>query len=540
MYLPYLYPAMQRIPSAGTAISRAAAAEIPSRTHRPARALEALAALPMSMRPRTQTAIIIARLRSKTARILHSIKNLFRLRRLLHRRIPYNPPPKRWRAHSHKPRLLAPASSPTLRAKLLCRPAPDVHRATWQRRRTMQRPRQQKPRPVRRIVPQELRSLSWAARSRRIRSRNRPYIPSQNPIHAAARRCRITAVLLCPARQEKRQPQIHRATPISRPAAQENRITAATHRDRRYRPSLHNSAAPLCSRLIHNAEHPEWQLLQMQCRTILFCRLPHRAARHNPSAAQECQTIRTVARYEIRKQNPFSSAVPLCKLQTWQARSQQQIIRLRLLLRDPVWQEIRLCRTAAHRQFPHKTVWQENSQLPIWQKAPVPHRSAIPQELVRGRSNRAVRRIRQRPVRQERSARPSAGTIPSPCSRRRAFPRMGMPRSRSRTMFLPSSPAARCSRPAESVWMAAPQLGSILHPQRRYLRQRRLPTAKLVRLRARPRGLIRRVKRSSTLCSAQFPPQAAAQKSRYRRLAHKLPLVFLPNGRAENRQLWAA
>ena len=189
-----------------------------------------------------------------------------------------------------------------------------------------------------------------------MRSRNRPYIPSQNPIHAAARRCRITAVLLCPARQEKRQPQIHRATPISRPAAQENRITAATHRDRRYRPSLHNSEAPLCSRLIHNAERSEWHLLQMQCQTILFCRLPHRAARHSLSAAQECQTIRTVARYEIRKQNPFSSAVPLCKLQTWRARSQQQNIRLLLLLRDPVWQEIRLCHTVAHRQFPHKTV----------------------------------------------------------------------------------------------------------------------------------------------------------------------------------------
>ena len=72
--------------------------------------------------------IIIARLRSKTARILHSIRNLFRLRRLLHRRIPYNPPPKRWRAHSLKPRLLAPASSPTPRAKPPCRPAPDVHR----------------------------------------------------------------------------------------------------------------------------------------------------------------------------------------------------------------------------------------------------------------------------------------------------------------------------------------------------------------------------------------------------------------------------
>ena len=347
---------MQRIPSAGTAISRAAAAEIPSRMHRPDRALAALAALPMSMRPRTQTAIIIARLRSKTARILHSIKNLFRLRRLLHRRIPYNPPPKRWRAHSHKPRLLEPESSPTLRAKLLCRPAPDVHRAMWQRRRTMQRPRQQKPRPVRRIIPQELRSLSWAARSCKMRSRNNPYIPNQNPIHAAAHRYRIMLARFRSVRQEKRQAKIHRALPFSRPVPQESRITAAMHRGRRYRPSLHNREAPLCSRLMHNAERPEWQLLQMQCRTILFCRLPLRAARHSLSAAQEYQTIRTVARYEIRKQNPFSSAVPLCKLQTWQARSQQQIIRLRLLLRDPVWQEIRLCHTAAHRQFPHKTV----------------------------------------------------------------------------------------------------------------------------------------------------------------------------------------
>ena len=530
---------MQRIPSAGTAISHAAAAEIPSRMHRPDRALAALAALPMSMRPRTQTAIIIARLRSKTARILHSIKNLFRLRRLLHRRIPYNPPPKRWRAHSHKPRLLAPASSRTPRAKPPCRPAPDVHRATWQRRRTMQRPRQQKPRPVRRIVPQELRSLSWAARARRTRSRNRPYIPSQNPIHAAARRCRITAELLCPARQEKRQPQIRRATPISRPVLQENRITAATHRDRRYRPSLHNSAAPLCSRLIHNAEHPEWQLLQMQCRTILFCRLPLRAARHSLSAAQECQTIRTVARYEIRKQNPFSSAVPLCKLQTWQARSQQQNIQLLLLLRGSAWQEIRLCRTAAYSQHLHQAVRQENSQIFIL------HRSAIPQELVRGRSNRAARRIRQCPVRQERSARPSADAIPSLCSRRRAFPQMGIPRSHSRTMCPRSSPAARCSRPAESVWMAAPQIGSILHPQCWHLRQHHLPTAKLVRLRARPRGLMQRVRQDSALRSAQFPHKAAAQKSRYRRLAHK-PLLFpplLPNGRAGNRLpqlLWAA
>lgn len=276
--------------------------------------------------------------------------------------------------------------------------------------------------------------------------------------------------------------------------------------------------------------------LQMQCQTILHLRLPHPEARHSLSAAQECQTIRTVARYEIRKQNPFSSAVPLCKLRTRQARSQQQNIRLHQFLRDPVWQEIRLCRTAAHRQFPHKTVWQENNQILI------PHRPAIPQELVRGLSNRAVRRIRQRPVQQEHSARPSAGVIPSPCSRRRAFPRMETPRSRSRTMFQPSSPAARCSHPAEPAWMAALQIGSILHPQCRHLRQHHLPTAKLVRLRARPRGLIRRVKRSSALRSAQFPHKAAAQKSRYRRLAHKLLLFppLLPTGRAENRQLWAA
>lgn len=135
--------------------------------------------------------------------------------------------------------------------------------------------------------------------------------------------------------------------------------------------------------------------------------------------------------------------------------------------------------------------------------------------------------------------------IPSPCSRRHAFPRMETPRSRSRTMFLPSSPAARCSRPAESVWMAAPQIGSILHPQCRHLRQRRLPTAKLVRLRARPRGLMQRVQQNSVLRSVQFPHKAAAQKSRYRRLAHKLLLFppLLPNGRAGNRRprlLWAA
>lgn len=267
----------------------------------------------------------------------------------------------------------------------------------------------------------------------------------------------------------------------------------------------------------------------MQCRTVLHLRLPLRAARHSLSAAQE------KVRCSLRIQKRRSSAVPLCRLRTWQARSQQQIIRLRLLLHDPVWQEIRLCHTAAHRQFPHKTARQENSQILIL------YRPAIPQELVRGRSNRAVRRIRQRPVQQEHSARPSADAIPSLCSRRRAFPRMETPRSHSRTMCPRSRPAARCSRPAESVWMAAPQIGSILRLQRRYLRQRRLPTAKLVRPHVRPRGLMQRVRQNSTLRSAQFPRKAAAQKSHRKLLRIRLPL--LPNGRAGNRRprlLWAA
>lgn len=197
---------------------------------------------------------------------------------------------------------------------------------------------------------------------------------------------------------------------------------------------------------------------------------------------------------------------------------------------------------------------------------------------MRGRSNRAARRIRQRPVRQERSARPSAGAIPSRCSKRRAFLRMAPPRSRSRIMFLRSSPAARRSRPAEPAWMVAPQLGSIRLPQRRlptaklvclrarphglmqrvrqnsalrsaqslrrtaaqksrYPRQRHSPTAKLVHPRTRPRGRMRRVQRSSVLRSAHSPHRTAAQKSRRRRLSHTLPLVFFPTDSAENRQL---
>ena len=266
---------------------------------------------------------------------------------------------------------------------------------------------------------------------------------------------------------------------------------------------------------------------QMQCQTILHLRLPLRAVRHNLSAAQE------KVRCSLRIQKRRSSAVPLCRLRTWQARSQQQNIQLLLLLRGSAWQEICPRRTAAYSQHLHQAVRQENSQILI------PHPPAIPQELVRGRSNRAARRIRQYPVQQEHSARPSADVIPSRCTRRRAFPQMELPRTRSRSTFPPSSPAARRSRQAEPVWMAAPQIGSIRLPQRR------LPTAKLVHLRARPRGLMRHVRQNSALRSAQFPRKAAAQKSRYRRLAHKLLLFppLLPNGRAGNRPpqlLWAA
>lgn len=266
---------------------------------------------------------------------------------------------------------------------------------------------------------------------------------------------------------------------------------------------------------------------QMQCQTILHLRLPLCAVRHNLSAAQE------KVRCSLRIQKRRSSAVPLCRLRTWQARSQQQIIRLRLLLRDTVWQEIRLYHTAAHRQFPHKTVQQENSQILI------PHPPAIPQELVRGRSNQVARRIRQSPVQQERSARPSADAIPSPCSRQRAFPQMGIPRSRSKIMFLPSNLTVRHNQTAEPGWMAVPQIGSILHPQRRYLQQRHLPTAKLVRPHVRPRGLMQRVQRSNVLRSARFPRKAAAQKSRRRKLLRtRLPLLLhFPTGRAGNRQL---
>lgn len=267
----------------------------------------------------------------------------------------------------------------------------------------------------------------------------------------------------------------------------------------------------------------------MQRQTLRLRRPALRAARHSLSAAQE------KVRCSLRIQKRRSSAVPLCRLQTRQAHSQQQIIRLRLLLRGSAWQEIRLCRTAAYSQHPYQAVRQENSQILI------PHPPAIPQELVRGRSNQAARRIRQYPVQQEHSARPSADAIPSPCSRQRAFPRMETPRSRSRTMFQPSSPAARCSHPAEPAWMAALQIGSILHPQCRHLRQCRLPTAKPVHPRARPRGLMRRVRQNSALRSAQFPRKAAAQKSHRKLLRIRLPL--LPNGRAGNRRprlLWAA
>ena len=207
---------------------------------------------------------------------------------------------------------------------------------------------------------------AMAARSHRIRSRSRPHILSRNPIRAAAQQCRIAAGLFCPARQEKRQAKIRRAVPISRPAVQESRITAAAHRDRRYRPNPHSSAAPLCSRLTHSGAH-RIQPRPMQRQTLRHRRLPLRAARHSLSAAQE------KVRCSLRIQKPRSSAIPLCRLRTRQVRSQQQNIRLLLPLRDPVWQETRLRRISVCSQHLHQTVRQENSQLPIRQMSPVLH-----------------------------------------------------------------------------------------------------------------------------------------------------------------------
>ena len=124
-----------------------------------------------------------------------------------------------------------------------------------------------------------------------------------------------------PARQEKRQVKIRRAAPISRPVSQESRITAATHRGIRYRANPHSNAVPSYSSLTHSGAHLI-RSLQMQCRTILFCRLPLRAARHSLSAAQE------KVRCSLRIQKPRSSAIPLCRLRTRQVRSQQQNIRI--------------------------------------------------------------------------------------------------------------------------------------------------------------------------------------------------------------------
>ena len=451
---------MQRIPSAKTVDSRAAAAEIRNRTRRTPRALAELAVYLAVLRLRTRAPTIIAQRRSKPAQALYPLRKRFPRRPPQRRQIPYNLPPKRQQARSSKPHLPGSASGKTRPAKQPFRPAQGVRRGTLQRQRTMWKPRREKLRPGRRIIRQESRSPSWAAQLRRMRSRNRPYIPSRKPIRAAARRCRITAGMFCPVRQEKRQAKIRRAVPISQLAAQESLITAAMRKDK-------------------------------------LCRA-----------------------------NPRSSAAPLCRLR-------RQNIRLHLFLRDPLWQEVRPRRIPAYSQHLHQTVRQERERFLTRRRAAALPQAAIPQEPVRSRRNRKSRRTRQRPVRQERSARPSADAIPSLCSRRRAFPRMETPRSHSRTMCPRSRPAARCSRPAESVWMAAPQIGSIPHPQRRYLRQRRLPIAKLVRPHARPRGLMRHVKRSSTLRSAQFPRKAAAQKTHRKLLRIRLPL--LPNGRAGNR-----
>ena len=321
----------------------------------------------MSTRPRMQTAIIIARLRSKAAQVLHPVRNLFPRRLLRHRRILYSLPQKRWRAHSLKPRLPEMASSLTPRGKTAVPPgtrrAPG-HVAT----------------PKNNAAPAAGKNSAQCAVSscgyfaaRHGRRGHTEYaagadrtfsvgIPSAQQHNSAESR----RDCFCPARQEKRQAKIRRAVPISRPAVQESRITAAAHRDRRYRPNPHSSAAPLCSRLTHSGAH-RIQPRPMQRQTLRHRRLPLRAARHSLSAAQE------KVRCSLRIQKPRSSAIPLCRLRTRQVRSQQQNIRLLLPLRDPVWQETRLRRISVCSQHLHQTVRQENSQLPIRQMSPVLH-----------------------------------------------------------------------------------------------------------------------------------------------------------------------
>ncbi len=377
---------MQRIPSAGTAISRAAAAEIPSRMHRPGRALAVLAALPMSTRPRMQTGIIAARLRSKAARILHSIKNLFRLRQLLHRRIPYSPPQKRWRAHSHKPRLLEMASSLTPRARQLCRPAPDVRRATWHRR-TMQHPRQQKQRPGASYHPAgTVQSATDGRVTQNMQQEQAVHSQSEShPRSSASVQNHGGTVLSGTA--GKTAGQNPSRTLFSRPAAQESRITVPTYRGRRYRPSLHNSAALLCSRL--DAQRaPNGSCAKCNAEQSCFAVCHPRKTAYRQRRNTKPSEWRSGAKCASRIR---SAAQHLCAGQTWQARSSRSS-------GFACFSAIRygrksVCATQQHAANSRaKRCSRKNSQILI------PHPPAIAQELVRGRSNQAARRIRQRPV----------------------------------------------------------------------------------------------------------------------------------------------
>ncbi len=542
-----------------------------SRMHRPDRALAVLAALPMSMRPRTQTAIIIARLRSKTARILHSIKNLFRLRRLLHRRIPYSPPPKRWRAHSLKPRLPEMASSLTPRGKQLCRPAQDVRRVMWRRQRTMQHPRQEKQRPMRRIIVRILRSPPWAARSHRIRSRSRPHILSRNPIRAAAQQCRIAAGLFCPARQEKRQAKIRRAVPISRPAVQESRITAAAHRGRRYRPNPHSSAAPF-------VQPPDTQ------RSAPNTAAPN-AAPNNPASPsatprspaqpvggagkgqmQSAHTETTQQRNTFVQTPNMTGAQPAAEhpASPTSPRSgmagnpsaphigvQPTSAPNGTAGKQPVSHSADVSRSALIRDTagtgarPQQPGSPQNTPAPGTagtQRTSIGGRYTQPvQQTTRVSANGTTQITQQNHVSAQQSsgaAQPTSGTRMDGRSTTREHPAPAAPSS-NREVGMPPRSTTRpdAARPAEQRASQRQSLRRTAAQKSRYPRQRHSPTAKLVHPRTRPRGRMRRVQRSSVLRSAHSPHRTAAQKSRRRRLSHTLPLVFFPTDSAENRQL---
>ena len=248
----------------------------------------------------------------------------------------------------HKPRLLAPASSPTLRAKLLCRPAPDApgHMAA----------------PKNHAAPTAAKNLARCAVSSRrsfaARHGRRGHaehaagadrtFPVGIPIRAAAHRCRIMLELFCSVRRENGRPKSiahYRSADRSR-----RKVVSQQQRTggRRCRPSLHNSAAPLCNRLTHSEAHRIRSRRAMPNNPASTSATPR--ALHNLSAG-----CREKIKCSLRIQKRRSSAVPL--LQAPGMASAQPAAEHPASPASPRsgMAGNRLCHTAAP-PIPHKTV----------------------------------------------------------------------------------------------------------------------------------------------------------------------------------------